>query len=79
MAENAGQSSQVLIPYFIEVVIYQFLAPNYCDQRGNDGAYLTIRPDNNLVPIPNEFQAVEHPPCQPMMYANPMMRMAGLA
>ncbi|CBY21280.1 unnamed protein product [Oikopleura dioica] len=56
-----------------------FSAPNYCDQRGNDGAYLTIRPDNNLVPIPNEFKAVEHPPCQPMMYANPMMRMAGLA
>jgi len=55
-----------------------FSAPNYCDQRGNDGAFLTIRPDNDLVPIPTEFKAVEHPPCQPMMYANPMMRMAGL-
>ena len=54
------------------------LAPNYCDQRGNDGAFLTIRPDNDLEPIPTEFKAVEHPPCQPMMYANPMMRMAGL-
>ena len=60
------------------IVYNLFQAPNYCDQRGNDGAYLTIRPDNNLVPIPNEFKAVEHPPCQPMMYANPMMRMAGL-
>jgi len=55
-----------------------FSAPNYCDQRGNDGAYLTIRPDANLVPVPTEFKAVSHPPCQPMMYANPMLRMAGV-
>lgn len=54
------------------------LAPNYCDQRGNDGAYLTIRPDADLVPVPTEFKAVSHPPCQPMMYANPMLRMAGV-
>ena len=57
---------------------YNSVAPNYCDQRGNDGAWLTIRPDKGLVPIPTEFTAVEHPPCQPMMYANPMMRMAGI-
>jgi len=51
-----------------------FSAPNYCDQRGNDGAWLTIRPADDLVPEPTEFQAVEHPPVPPMMYANPMLR-----
>jgi len=51
-----------------------FSAPNYCDQRGNDGAWLTLKPSNNLVPEPTEFKAVEHPPVPPMMYANPMLR-----
>ena len=54
--------------------VIKVLAPNYCDQRGNDGAWLTLRPANNLVPEPREFQAVEHPPVPPMMYANPMLR-----
>lgn len=55
-------------------LLSESLAPNYCDQRGNDGAWLTLKPSNNLVPEPTEFKAVEHPPVPPMMYANPMLR-----
>ena len=67
---------KITMIYLITKIL--ILAPNYCDQRGNDGAYLTIRPDADLVPVPTEFKAVSHPPCQPMMYANPMLRMAGV-
>jgi len=53
-----------------------FSAPNYCDQMGNKGAYITLRPD--LKPKFTSFEAVPHPSVKPMAYANSMMSMFGL-
>nr|CAB3265115.1 serine/threonine-protein phosphatase 5 [Phallusia mammillata] len=54
-----------------------FSAPNYCDQMGNKGAFITLRPPD-LKPQFTQFQAVEHPKMQPMAYANSFMRMPGM-
>ncbi|XP_078484593.1 serine/threonine-protein phosphatase 5 [Ciona intestinalis] len=54
-----------------------FSAPNYCDQMGNKGAFITLRaPD--LIPKFTQFEAVKHPEVQPMAYANSFMRMNGM-
>uniref|UniRef100_H2Z6Q4 Serine/threonine-protein phosphatase n=1 Tax=Ciona savignyi TaxID=51511 RepID=H2Z6Q4_CIOSA len=54
-----------------------FSAPNYCDQMGNKGAFITLRsPD--LKPKFTQFDAVSHPEVQPMAYANSFMRMPGM-
>ncbi|PAV56605.1 hypothetical protein WR25_04152 [Diploscapter pachys] len=45
-----------------------FSAPNYCDQMGNKGAFITITGDN-LKPKFTEFEAVDHPTLPPMAYA----------
>uniref|UniRef100_H2Z6Q5 Serine/threonine-protein phosphatase n=1 Tax=Ciona savignyi TaxID=51511 RepID=H2Z6Q5_CIOSA len=60
-----------------------FSAPNYCDQMGNKGAFITLRsPD--LKPKFTQFDASIpiitiskkfHPEVQPMAYANSFMRM----
>ncbi|EPB78633.1 tetratricopeptide repeat protein [Ancylostoma ceylanicum] len=46
-----------------------FSAPNYCDQMGNKGAFITITGDN-LSPKFTSFEAVPHPMVPPMVYAN---------
>jgi serine/threonine-protein phosphatase 5 len=54
-----------------------FSAPNYCDQMGNQGAYIHIQgPD--LKPKFNQFDAVPHPHVKPMQFSNPLLRLAGL-
>ncbi|CAI4223253.1 unnamed protein product [Auanema sp. JU1783] len=46
-----------------------FSAPNYCDQMGNKGAFITIQ-GGNLKPKFTCFDAVQHPSIPPMLYAN---------
>ncbi|CAB3398804.1 unnamed protein product [Caenorhabditis bovis] len=46
-----------------------FSAPNYCDQMGNKGAFITIT-GNNLKPRFTSFESVPHPELPPMVYAN---------
>lgn len=54
-----------------------FSAPNYCDQMGNEGAYIHIRgPD--LEPRFTKFKCVPHPKVAPMAFSNPLLRLAGL-
>ena len=45
-----------------------FSAPNYCDQMGNKGAFITFKAD--LKPVFTVFDAVPHPPIKPMAYAS---------
>eukprot|EP00048_Salpingoeca_helianthica_P016275 m.231405 g.231405 ORF g.231405 m.231405 type:complete len:476 (-) comp18355_c0_seq1:61-1488(-) len=45
-----------------------FSAPNYCDQMGNKGAFITLKKD--LVPKFTTFEAVPHPHVKPMAYAS---------
>eukprot|EP01118_Nematostelium_gracile_P018746 TRINITY_DN8453_c0_g1_i1.p1 TRINITY_DN8453_c0_g1~~TRINITY_DN8453_c0_g1_i1.p1 ORF type:complete len:487 (-),score=134.49 TRINITY_DN8453_c0_g1_i1:87-1547(-) len=57
--------------YLIEAngkLVTVFSAPNYCDQAGNKGAFLTF--DDKLVPKYTSFSAVPHPDIKPMAYAN---------
>eukprot|EP01138_Halocafeteria_seosinensis_P015381 gb/GECG01015698.1/.p1 GENE.gb/GECG01015698.1/~~gb/GECG01015698.1/.p1 ORF type:complete len:526 (+),score=77.20 gb/GECG01015698.1/:1-1578(+) len=44
-----------------------FSAPNYCDQMGNKGAFITMKAD--CKPEFTTFEAVSHPPVKPMQYA----------
>jgi len=53
-----------------------FSAPNYCDQMGNKGAFITLSTD--LIPKYTSYEAVPHPTVKPMAYANSMMSMFGL-
>ncbi|VDM67791.1 unnamed protein product [Strongylus vulgaris] len=60
-----------------------FSAPNYCDQMGNKGAFITITGDNltarnytNLWPKFTSFEAVPHPMVPPMVYANSLFGFA---
>jgi len=53
-----------------------FSAPNYCDQMGNKGAFITLTED--LVPKFTTFDAVPHPDVKPMAYASNMLKMSGL-
>ncbi|VDK62022.1 unnamed protein product, partial [Cylicostephanus goldi] len=52
-----------------------FSAPNYCDQMGNKGAFITITGDN-LTPKFTSFEAVPHPMVPPMVYANSLFGFA---
>ncbi|KAJ1672505.1 Palmitoyl-protein thioesterase 1, partial [Spiromyces aspiralis] len=45
-----------------------FSAPNYCDQMGNKGAYMRVKP--NLDITYHQFEAVPHPPVKAMAYSN---------
>ncbi|XP_065894493.1 serine/threonine-protein phosphatase 5-like [Dysidea avara] len=47
-----------------------FSAPNYCDQMGNKGAFITLT--NDLKPKFTTYEAVPHPNVRPMQYANPL-------
>jgi len=53
-------------------LITVFSAPNYCDQMGNNGAYIRLD-GRTLTPKFTSFTAVPHPPVRAMQYANPMM------
>lgn len=49
-----------------------FSAPNYCDQMGNKGAFITL--DGKTVkPKYTVYEAVPHPDVKPMMYANSLL------
>ena len=52
-----------------------FSAPNYCDQMGNKGAFITLSED--LVPKFTTFEAVPHPDVKPMAYANNLLKISG--
>jgi serine/threonine-protein phosphatase 5 len=49
-----------------------FSAPNYCDQMGNEGAFIRFKADatGDLTPHYRSFSNVEHPPVRAMQYAN---------
>eukprot|EP00123_Amoebidium_parasiticum_P015548 comp23027_c0_seq1/m.36795 comp23027_c0_seq1/g.36795 ORF comp23027_c0_seq1/g.36795 comp23027_c0_seq1/m.36795 type:complete len:493 (-) comp23027_c0_seq1:71-1549(-) len=48
-----------------------FSAPNYCDQMGNKGAFITITGDDTT-PKFTTYNAVPHPNIKPMAYASGM-------
>ena len=50
-----------------------FSAPNYCDQMGNKGAFITF--DDRCAPQFTKFSSVPHPPIKPMAYASPLLGM----
>ncbi|XP_048577140.1 serine/threonine-protein phosphatase 5 [Nematostella vectensis] len=52
-----------------------FSAPNYCDQMGNKGAFITMGDD--LKPKFTTYEAVPHPDVKPMAYSNSLMQMFG--
>lgn len=49
-----------------------FSAPNYCDQMGNKGAFITFR-GGDMTPHFTQFSAVPHPDVKPMAYASSFM------
>lgn len=49
-----------------------FSAPNYCDQMGNKGAFITFT-GGDMSPQFTQFAAVPHPDVKPMAYASSMM------
>ncbi|XP_048474165.1 serine/threonine-protein phosphatase 5 [Rhincodon typus] len=51
-----------------------FSAPNYCDQMGNQGAYIHLT-GSDLKPIFHQFKTVPHPNVKPMAYANSLLQM----
>ena len=53
-----------------------FSAPNYCDQMGNLGAFITFNED--MVPRFTTFNCSPHPPIRPMAYQSPIMSMFGV-
>ncbi|XP_062498876.1 serine/threonine-protein phosphatase 5-like, partial [Corticium candelabrum] len=53
-----------------------FSAPNYCDQMGNKGAFITMTSD--LKPQFTTYDAVPHPDVKPMAYAGSLMSLLGL-
>jgi len=61
-----------------------FSAPNYCDQMGNQGAFIRFKADGarDLTPTYTSFSHVPHPEVRAMQYANralfgPMFGMGG--
>ena len=52
-----------------------FSAPNYCDQMGNKGAMLILRPGLDV--SFKQYEAVKHPDVKPMAYV-PTRSMFGL-
>mmetsp|Transcript_79248 Transcript_79248/g.155006 ORF Transcript_79248/g.155006 Transcript_79248/m.155006 type:complete len:657 (+) Transcript_79248:101-2071(+) len=52
-----------------------FSAPNYCDQMGNQGAFITFEKD--MVPKFTSFDCVAHPPIRPMAYQSSSFSMFG--
>ncbi|KAK6635261.1 Serine/threonine-protein phosphatase 5 [Polyplax serrata] len=50
-----------------------FSAPNYCDQMGNKGAFITLD-GKTMKPKYTIYDAVPHPDVKPMMYASSLMQ-----
>ncbi|CAB0031866.1 unnamed protein product [Trichogramma brassicae] len=50
-----------------------FSAPNYCDQIGNKGAFITLN-GKDMIPNFTVYEAVPHPNVRPMAYANPLLK-----
>uniref|UniRef100_A0A0G4FFZ0 Serine/threonine-protein phosphatase n=1 Tax=Chromera velia CCMP2878 TaxID=1169474 RepID=A0A0G4FFZ0_9ALVE len=52
-----------------------FSAPNYCDQMGNQGAFMrfTAEPDGRMSFKCTSFDHVPHPPVKAMAYAKPFL------
>ena len=46
-----------------------FSAPNYCDQMGNKGAFVTLSGEN-CTPSFTTFEAVSHPDVKPMAFSS---------
>jgi len=53
-----------------------FSAPNYCDQMGNKGAFVTFTAPE-MKPVYTTFEAVAHPKIKPMAYASGLGNMFG--
>lgn len=53
-----------------------FSAPNYCDQMGNQGAFITFKKD--MIPMFTSFDRVPHPPIRPMAYQASSYSMFGI-
>jgi len=53
-----------------------FSAPNYCDQMGNKGAYVTFTAPE-MKPVYRTFEAVAHPNIKPMAYSSALGNMFG--
>lgn len=49
-----------------------FSAPNYCDQMGNKGAFITFY-GHDMTPHFTTYAAAPHPPVKAMAYATPML------
>lgn len=52
-----------------------FSAPNYCDNVGNEGAFIILKGDKLENPEFVRFEAVPHPDMKPMAYANPLINL----
>ncbi len=61
--------SLLMFLFTLDKCITIFSAPNYCDQMGNNGAFITITGDD-VKPKFTSYAAVPHPEARPMMYAN---------
>ncbi len=61
--------SLLMFLFTLDKCITIFSAPNYCDQMGNKGAFITITGDD-VTPKFTSYAAVPHPESRPMMYAN---------
>ncbi|EEB13025.1 serine/threonine-protein phosphatase PP-V, putative [Pediculus humanus corporis] len=51
-----------------------FSAPNYCDQMGNKGAFITLE-GKSMKPKYTVYDSVPHPDVKPMMYASSLMNL----
>ncbi|XP_075223085.1 protein phosphatase D3 isoform X2 [Lycorma delicatula] len=51
-----------------------FSAPNYCDQMGNKGAFITLN-GKNMKPNFTTYEEVPHPDVKPMAYANSLFNL----
>lgn len=49
-----------------------FSAPNYCDQMGNKGAYITFK-GGDMTPQFTTYSQSPHPDVRPMQYAGGLM------
>lgn len=71
----------IFIPMFIFLQAHNgkcitvFSAPNYCDQMGNLGAFITFK-GGDLTPKFTSFKEVPHPDKKPMCYSSNLFNFA---